>query len=86
MTENIDPRKPSFPPSITVDKIVKIHLKKGLINVNKTLNSFLIYRMVYIHEAPKNSKNNPLLASKSWRDEPEDVKKFYKELADNVKA
>ncbi|CAG8468110.1 6831_t:CDS:1 [Acaulospora morrowiae] len=87
MTKNIKPHKLSFPPSITVREIVEIHLKKGLRKVNKTLNAFLIYRKVYIREAPKNCIGNiSMLASNSWKNEPTNVKIFYKQLADDVKA
>ncbi|CAG8678036.1 14373_t:CDS:1 [Acaulospora morrowiae] len=87
MAENRNPYKLQFPPSITVSELIKIHLEKGLRNVNKTLNAFLIYRIVYIREVPKNYLDNiSILASNSWKDEPKHVKIFYKKLAKDVKT
>ncbi|CAG8762570.1 12801_t:CDS:1, partial [Acaulospora morrowiae] len=50
--------RPSFPPSITTNEIVKTHLKKGLGNTNRTLNAFLIYRLAYNREASEHNLGN----------------------------
>ncbi|CAG8464928.1 6662_t:CDS:2 [Diversispora eburnea] len=39
--------KVPFPPTISVDEIVNIHLKNGIENGNKTMNAFMIYRKEY---------------------------------------
>ncbi|CAG8627716.1 10520_t:CDS:2 [Diversispora eburnea] len=35
-----------FPPSISVDEIIQMHLKNGIKNINETMNAFMIYQIV----------------------------------------
>ncbi|CAG8487646.1 13768_t:CDS:1 [Acaulospora colombiana] len=84
---NLQDYKPSFPPSITAYDIVKMHMEKGLDNANKTSNAFLIYRMVYSSEiAEQDVGNISKMASNSWRNESMKVRKFYREMANEVKT
>ena len=41
--------KVPFPPTISVDEIVNIHLKNGIKNANETMNAFMIYRKEFNH-------------------------------------
>ncbi|CAG8542262.1 5528_t:CDS:1 [Diversispora eburnea] len=77
-----------FPPSISVDEIVQIHLKNRIKNVNKTVNAFIIYRKEYNHVVAKlniSSKDVSKFARNSWENEPEVVKDYYRQMAKNVK-
>ncbi|CAG8442919.1 18872_t:CDS:2, partial [Acaulospora morrowiae] len=77
-----------FPPPITVDEIIEKHSKNGIENVNKTTNAFLIYRMVYNHEARELGlplEDISKLSGNSWKNEPEHIKRWYKEIASAVK-
>ncbi|CAG8487066.1 2946_t:CDS:1 [Acaulospora colombiana] len=79
--------RPSFPPLITANDIVNIHMEKGLDNANKTLNAFLIYRVAYSREIAGQSVGNiSKMASNSWKKETDHVKDFYKKMASEVKA
>ncbi|CAG8725074.1 6599_t:CDS:1 [Acaulospora morrowiae] len=78
-----------FPPSITIDEILKRHLRNGVGNVNRTLNAFLIYRIVYNSEVRKlglSTEDISKLASNSWRNESIHVKSYYREIASGVKS
>ncbi|CAG8801702.1 4315_t:CDS:1, partial [Dentiscutata erythropus] len=76
------------PSTISVDEIVKIHLKNGIKNVNKTMNAFMIYRKEYNNVVAKlnlSSKDVSKFAKTSWENEPKDVKDYYRQMARNVK-
>ncbi|CAG8480280.1 5043_t:CDS:1 [Diversispora eburnea] len=80
--------KVPFPPSISVDKIIQMHLKNGIKNVNNTMNPFMIYRREfnYVHKNFNLScKNVSKLASESWKNEPEYIKQRYKQISKEVK-
>ncbi|CAG8593088.1 3265_t:CDS:2 [Diversispora eburnea] len=80
--------KVPFPPSISIDEIVKIHLKNRIKSVNQTMNSFMIYRKRYNHIVAKfnlSSKDVSKFVSISWKNEPEYVKDYYRQMAKNVK-
>ncbi|CAG8490946.1 3714_t:CDS:1 [Diversispora eburnea] len=80
--------KVPFPPTISVDEIVKIHLKNGIKNVNQTLNAFMIYRKEYNRVVAKlnlSSKDVSKFAKTSWKNEPDNVKDHYQQIAKNVK-
>ncbi|CAG8605992.1 5210_t:CDS:1 [Diversispora eburnea] len=80
--------KVPFPPAISVDEIVQIHLKNGIKNVNITMNPFMIYRKEYNRVVAKfnlSSKDVSKFVSISWQNEPEDVKDYYQQMAKNVK-
>ncbi|CAG8490962.1 3715_t:CDS:1 [Diversispora eburnea] len=80
--------KVPFPPTISVDEIVKIHLKNGIKNVNQTLNAFMIYRKEYNRVVAKfnlSSKDVSKFVSISWKNEPVNVKGCYQQMAKNVK-
>ncbi|CAG8490929.1 3713_t:CDS:1 [Diversispora eburnea] len=80
--------KVPFPPSISVDEIVQIHLKHGIKNVNKTMNAFMIYRKEYNRVVAKfnlSSKDVSKFVSISWKNEPKNVKYHYQRMAKNVK-
>ncbi|CAG8466808.1 2787_t:CDS:1 [Diversispora eburnea] len=80
--------KVPFPPSISVDEIVQIHLKNGIKNVNETMNAFMIYRKEYNHIVAKfnlSRKDVSKFVSISWRNEPKNVKEYYRQMAKNVK-
>ncbi|GBB96987.1 hypothetical protein RclHR1_02890014 [Rhizophagus clarus] len=74
-----------FPPTITPHEIISDKKKKGK-KPKKPPNAFIIYRKVYSGELAKNNyrlkqKEISSLCSKSWRNEPEYVKKHYRRLA-----
>ncbi|CAG8590889.1 11971_t:CDS:1 [Diversispora eburnea] len=77
-----------FPPSISVDEIVQIHINNDIKNVNQTMNAFMIYRKEYNHVVAKFnllSKDVSKFVSISWKNEPEDVKDYYRQMAKEVK-
>ncbi|CAG8587335.1 10289_t:CDS:2 [Diversispora eburnea] len=77
-----------FPPSISVDEIIQMHLKNGIKNVNETMNAFMIYRNEFNHIHQNfnlSCKNVSKLASKSWKNESEYVKDYYKQISKEVK-
>ncbi|CAG8480195.1 5038_t:CDS:1 [Diversispora eburnea] len=77
-----------FPPSISVDEIIEMHLKNDIKNVNQTMNSFMIYRKEYNNIVAKfnlSSKDVSKFVSISWKNEPEDVKEYYRQMAKNIK-
>ncbi|CAG8593965.1 3501_t:CDS:1, partial [Diversispora eburnea] len=81
-------KKIPFPPSINVDKIIQMHLKNGIKNVNETMNAFMIYRNEFNHVHQNfnlSCKNVSKLASKSWKNEPGYVKQHYKQISKEVK-
>ncbi|CAG8490225.1 317_t:CDS:2 [Diversispora eburnea] len=80
--------KVPFPPSITVDEIVQLHLKNGIKSVNQTMNAFMIYRKEYNRIVAKFNlalKEVSKISSISWQNEPQNIKDYYKQLAKNVK-
>ncbi|CAG8578670.1 10894_t:CDS:2 [Diversispora eburnea] len=80
--------KVPFPPTISVDEIVNIHLKNNIKNVNETMNAFMIYRKEYNYIVAKfnlSSKDLSKFVSISWQNEPEHVKDYYRQMAKNVK-
>ncbi|CAG8458717.1 3552_t:CDS:1 [Diversispora eburnea] len=77
-----------FPPSIEVDEIVQLHLRNGIKSANQTMNAFLIYRKEYNHIVTKYNfilKDISSYATASWKQEPQHVKEYYKQLAKMVK-
>ncbi|CAG8490983.1 3717_t:CDS:1 [Diversispora eburnea] len=80
--------KVPFPPTIGVDEIVKIHLKNDIKNVNQTLNAFMIYRKKHNRVVAKlnlSSKDVSKFVKNSWKNEPNNVKDHYRQMAKNVK-
>ncbi|CAG8567206.1 7530_t:CDS:1 [Diversispora eburnea] len=80
--------KVPFPPSITEDEIVQIHLKNGIKNVNQTMNAFMIYRKEFNHIASNFNLTRKFVSkssSISWKNEPQYIKNYYKQFAKNVK-
>ncbi|CAG8490628.1 9363_t:CDS:1 [Diversispora eburnea] len=76
-----------FPPSISIDEIIHIHLKNG-IKCNKTMNPFMIYRIEYNLIVAKYNlklKDVSKFARNSWKNEPEEVKIYYRQMAEEVK-
>ncbi|CAG8554769.1 14571_t:CDS:2 [Ambispora leptoticha] len=75
--------KVPFPPNITPEETILI--KDGKIP-SKPPNSFIIYRRAFQKECRESGhllKLNVVssMAAESWKDEPLEVKNFYKELA-----
>ncbi|CAG8825956.1 12352_t:CDS:1, partial [Dentiscutata erythropus] len=56
--------KVPFPPTISVDEIVNIHLKNGIENGNKTMNAFMIYRKEYNNIEISENLNNKKIKKK----------------------
>ncbi|CAG8480209.1 5039_t:CDS:1 [Diversispora eburnea] len=80
--------KVPFPPSISVNEIVKIHLKNKIKSVNQTMNSFMIYRKEYnqiVAKFNRSSKDVSKCVSISWKNEPDHIKDYYRQMAENVK-
>ncbi|RIB12230.1 hypothetical protein C2G38_2041988 [Gigaspora rosea] len=74
--------KPSFPPIIDIDDLVKPKVTKP----SRPPNAFLIYRKAYIKELQSRGINLGMtqispMVSESWKQEPEIVKQEYKKLA-----
>ncbi|CAG8613348.1 15550_t:CDS:2 [Cetraspora pellucida] len=72
-----------FPPEINSHDLVTLH-SDG--RVPKTPNVFIIYRKLFVETAHASGYNLPmniisLMASKSWEQEPEEVKNEYKRIA-----
>ncbi|CAG8486688.1 619_t:CDS:2 [Diversispora eburnea] len=65
--------KVPFPPSISIDEIVKIHLKNRIKSVNQTMNAFMIYRKEYNYVVAKFNFSRKEMAK--------NVKKCFKENA-----
>ncbi|CAG8656682.1 6407_t:CDS:1 [Acaulospora colombiana] len=90
MAENQNPNvKIPFPPSITIEELVRKHIEKGIVNVNRASNAFFIYRIAYSREAIKlgfKRKDISKLASDAWRDEPKYVKEYYKRMETDIKS
>ncbi|CAG8567853.1 3106_t:CDS:1 [Diversispora eburnea] len=80
--------KVPFPPSITIDEIVQMHLKNGIKNVNRTMNAFMIYRKEYSRIVAKFNLeliDVSKISSISWKNEPQHIKDYYKQFAKDVK-
>ncbi|CAG8473539.1 11025_t:CDS:1 [Acaulospora colombiana] len=78
-----------FPPSITVDELIKKHIQKGTVDVNRVSNAFFIYRNAYNREAMKLGfmlKDVSRLAGSAWKSEPEYVKEHYKRMETEIKS
>ncbi|CAG8471194.1 5873_t:CDS:1 [Ambispora gerdemannii] len=76
-----------FPPSVTVEEIV--NKRKGIKISAKPSNGFIIYRGEYLKEMKRqNMKIGMRQLSKrvgaAWRKEPLHIKKWYKNLAEEV--
>ncbi|CAG8522708.1 4026_t:CDS:1 [Cetraspora pellucida] len=75
--------KLSFPPEINPHELVVSH-PDG--RVPKTPNAFMIYRKLFVETARASGYNLPmniisLMVSRSWEQEPEDVKNEYKRIS-----
>ncbi|CAG8675450.1 14646_t:CDS:1, partial [Funneliformis mosseae] len=82
--------KPSFPPTLTTEELIKNAIKSNASNNSKikTLpNAFIAYRMALQKEYYKNIIKLPpmgqlsIIAKNSWDKESQDVKNFYNNLA-----
>ncbi|CAG8530436.1 10573_t:CDS:1 [Diversispora eburnea] len=74
-----------FPPSTNADEIVELHLEKG---VNQTMNAFMIYRKEFnriVTNYNLELKDISKYAGISWKNETEDVKDYYRQMAKKVK-
>ncbi|KAF0522615.1 MATA-HMG [Gigaspora margarita] len=74
--------KPSFPPKINIDDLVKPKVTKP----SRPPNAFIIYRKAYVNELHLRGINLGMtqispMVSQSWKQEPETVKQEYKKLA-----
>ncbi|CAI2169409.1 12331_t:CDS:1 [Funneliformis geosporum] len=86
--------KPKFPPILTTDELIKNAIKSNAPNNKvKTLpNAFIAYRMALQKEYHNKNIKLPLMsqlskiAKASWDEEPEDVKKFYKNLTEKART
>ncbi|CAG8643760.1 15173_t:CDS:1, partial [Racocetra fulgida] len=72
-----------FPPEINPHDLVIFH-PNG--RVPKTPNAFIIYRKLFVETARTSGYNFPmniisLMVSRSWEQEPEEVKNEYKRIA-----
>ncbi|RIB18052.1 hypothetical protein C2G38_2185687 [Gigaspora rosea] len=72
-----------FPPEIKSQDLVILH-PDG--RVPKTPNAFMIYRKLFVETARAGGYNLPMsiispIASRSWEQEPEEVKNEYKRIA-----
>ncbi|CAG8591371.1 7576_t:CDS:1 [Scutellospora calospora] len=75
--------KLQFPPEINYRDLVIIH-PDG--RVPKTPNAFIIYRKLFVETARTSGYNLPMniissMASRSWEQEPDEVKSEYKRIA-----
>ncbi|CAI2185553.1 17397_t:CDS:1 [Funneliformis geosporum] len=86
--------KPSFIPTLTTNDLIKNATKPGTLNKNraKTLpNAFIAYRMALTKEY-RNKNKLPLMGQLSriakdfWKKEPQNIKNFYKTLAEDAKS
>ncbi|CAG8487486.1 12704_t:CDS:1 [Dentiscutata erythropus] len=72
-----------FPPEINSQDLVILH-PDG--HVSKTPNAFMIYRKLFVETARKGGYNLPMnvissMTSRSWEQEPEEVKNEYRRIA-----
>ncbi|CAG8487504.1 12705_t:CDS:1 [Dentiscutata erythropus] len=72
-----------FPPEINFQDLVILH-PDG--HVSKTPNAFMIYRKLFVETARAGGYNFPMnvissMTSRSWEQEPEEVKNEYKRIA-----
>ncbi|CAG8616448.1 6227_t:CDS:1, partial [Diversispora eburnea] len=70
------------------DEIVELHLKNKIKNVNRTMNAFMIYRKEFNHIVTNSNlklKDISKYAGISWKNETEDVKNYYRQMAKEVK-
>ncbi|CAG8457609.1 2598_t:CDS:1 [Ambispora leptoticha] len=86
-TNNTIAVKVPFPPSITLAEIVK--KRKGIKRSAKPSNGFIIYRGEYLKATKRqNIKIEMTQLSKragaAWKEEPPHIRKWYKDLAEEV--
>lgn len=79
-----------FPPQINIEEIARKQLDKNITNINKTPNAFMIYRREFSRAINKYQPDAKLinvskLAGESWKGEPQFIKDYYKQKADDVK-
>lgn len=80
--------KPTFPPKISAEELAKKQIKNNVRNVNRTINGFFIYRIIFDRlnrEVILKTGDVSKFAGKSWRQEPLHVKEYYKKIAEDVK-
>ncbi|CAB4433171.1 unnamed protein product [Rhizophagus irregularis] len=82
--------KPSFPPTLTIDELIK---NSNANNKPKLVpNAFIVYRMALMKEYRiKKCKIPPVgkvskIAKSSWNMEPKNVKDFYESLVKDAKS
>jgi hypothetical protein len=88
----IDIIKPSFPPTLTIDDLIKNALSSN--KPKMVPNAFIAYRMALIREYRSKNKNIKLprmgdfsrIAEDSWNKEPQHVKSYYNKLTKDAKS
>ncbi|CAG8607020.1 785_t:CDS:1 [Diversispora eburnea] len=74
-----------FPTSTKADEIIELQIKNGIKSINQTMNAFMIEFNNVVTNYNLELKDISLCASVSWKQGPQYVKKYYKQLAKRVK-